>query len=164
VGAPVRLSPSHIIGVVGNIVVFVGTREPAPAMAQDLIRALRDCQSQYPSGIGYLHIADPEEGSEVGRMNDATRRAFIEAIRVAEQPKAALLVVTRKGLMGSIIRGTMSGMVLAARLPMPVKIAGSVDDGLTWLLEMMRKGGATPPLAASVSTLIHSLMATLKQG
>jgi hypothetical protein len=159
----VRLSPSHIIGVVGNIVVFIGTREPAPAMAQDVVRVLRECLSQHPSGIGYLHIADPEEGGEAGRMNDATRRAFIEAIRVAAQPKAALLVVTRKGLLGTIIRGTMSGMVLAARLPMPVKIAGSVDDGLTWLLETMRKGGATPPLAATVSTLIHSMTATLKQ-
>lgn len=93
------------------------------------------------------------------KMTGEERTKMQQIIKRWEHTRiASSTIVLAQGLLGSLHRSILTGMQMVVPPPHPIKVFGSIDDGLRWLTPYIQKSSGadahTDMLIASVNDLI----------
>jgi hypothetical protein len=114
---------------VGSVLVIVTREPPTQPRLDRIIAAFGDLARQHQTGIGFAWIIDP---GDVGkRPTDEVRNALIAAIQRTDlNVKAGFIAILRQGLSGAAIRAVTNTVLLASRQTTPIKLVGSLEEGV----------------------------------
>ncbi|MCX4242588.1 hypothetical protein [Paraliomyxa miuraensis] len=80
---------------------------------------------------------------ETGLLPPADARK--EAEEIARITRDAVMlqaqIVEGRGFVAAALRAVLAGVALAARAPHPIKVFGTLEDGLPWIQQQLRRGG-----------------------
>lgn len=148
------------LATVGNVLVIVFREPPTDARLERIVTGFSTLGAQFPTGIGFAWIIDPHANGL--RPSDKVRDAMVAAMRRNENNvKAGFIAILREGLSGAAIRAVTNGIILASRQTTPVKVVGTIEEGVPWLVTKLRDLGAPPPLEATLRTVASSIRARL---
>jgi hypothetical protein len=145
---------------VGPVFIYRARRAPDLGVIRWLKREFEAHRARHPAGGGVVFYIDPEPGARPG-LDGQVREAFLDAIRKsAAEQKGVLVVFNRPGFLGAGFRALAAGLLLAARIPTPMRISGTLPEGLPWFIDRLRLGGVTVD-AAAISDAVGRLQVSL---
>lgn len=148
------------LATVGNVLVIVFREPPDRPRLDRIHKAFEDIGAAHPTGTGFAWIIDPHASGL--RPSDEVRTAMVDMIRRSEHNvKAGFIAILREGLSGAAIRAVTNGVLLASRQTVPIKIVGTIEAGVPWLIDKLRNAKANPPLEATLRTVASSMRARL---
>jgi hypothetical protein len=139
--------PTHALVLVENVYVFTTNGPPTAVGFAAIKRHLHEATRMHPDGFAYLQVA--AVGAERGAPEEDVRRGFIGILRAPpEGLRASAVLILRSGFAGAAVRMVASGILLAARTALPVKVFSTLDDASAWLIAALE--GTRAPTAAAV--------------
>jgi hypothetical protein len=94
------------------------------------------------------------------KLNAEERQRMTRLMRHGEAERvAAATVILAEGVSGAVQRSLLTGLLLVAPAPHPVKVCGTLEDGLTYLsphLQMLGSRASVPELIATVMPLYEA--------
>jgi hypothetical protein len=101
---------------------------------------------------------------EIQAPPEDLRRAFVEALRDRESNLAAvLMVIEHSGFSGAAVRAVTTGIMLASRTRVPLKVVARAGDGAAWFADLLGDGDAgAPRSAAQLERLVEELRSKLR--
>ena len=111
-------------------------------------RGLRRMHRLYGRRYAGLFIAQLTRN---GVPEEAVRSRFVTILREQEiLPTAGALAMLSSGLIGATGRSVITGVLLAARLPLSVRVFGSLADAVEYLTHEAGREGITLPSRALI--------------
>jgi hypothetical protein len=148
----------HAVASAGPVFVFFSRHPPDLASVRWIALHFRRHRVAFPGGYAVISYNEPDPGARPGMVGDA-RQEFLDSFRAgAADARAVLVVFTRDGFVGAAFRAFLAGMLLALRLPAPVKVVRSLDEGQHWLADLLRRSNTTSD-AAQVRSVIERMRA-----
>ena len=147
-------SPYYVVARWRSAVIVVST---APASNADVLRfgqTLKDARAQGPWACLYVMTSTPG----VPASNEGSRDAITRVMReYAGSAVAAAAVVQYEGFASALLRGLVTGVLLAVRPKTPTRIFADVATGAAWLDEQARAGGLRDLDATEMRAVVAEL-------
>jgi hypothetical protein len=152
--------PLQAVTTLENVLVFASRDPPSPSYIQSILsRRLGEMAATHPRGIAYVQAIHPGDAEATRRgLDSGTREAFLQMVRAhSNSVKAALVVLPVEGFVGAALRATVTGLVIASRTKVPMKVVPHLDDGWAWVASHLRTAGANAPPEAAVKTALERM-------
>jgi hypothetical protein len=125
------------------------------------VRVLERAQREFTGTLrgGKCVMVSLVEATTIRPPDDQTRaliRATID--QIAPHAGAPATVLTSTGFAASVLRGLLSGLMLAQRQPHPAKVFATIDEAATFLAPLRRPAaGAPAETARALAIALHAL-------
>lgn len=129
--------PGLANGAVAGLCVHYNAIPHDMPMAESFERALRRMNHAFGPRYALLFVSHLRRS---GTPESSVRARLLQTMRdSAILPAASALTVLSPGLLGVTGRSVITGLLLAARLSVPVRVFGKVGDSLDWLVRQARE-------------------------
>jgi hypothetical protein len=118
----------------GRVLLHVQARVPEMRDAQALVKALRALRERFPTGVGFMFMAEAVDGQLPPPA--AARAAFSEIVREFDgiPTRAGAIVVMQRGFAGAAIRSVVTGILLASGRSSAMRIFTHDGDAVAFVL------------------------------
>jgi hypothetical protein len=112
-----------------------------------------------PGSVVEMSIIFPSEA----RMEGEERARLVKIIRRWEMARtASSTVILANGLVGAMHRSVMTGLMLIAPPPHPVRVFGTTHDAVVWLAPYIQAACGPEATPAGISAAVDTLCATFR--
>jgi hypothetical protein len=112
-----------------------------------------------PGSVVEMSIIFPSEA----RMGSEERARLVKIIRRWEMARtASATVILANGLVGAMHRSVMTGLMLIAPPPHPVRVFGTTRDAVVWLTPYIQAACGPEAMPASINSAVDALCATFR--
>lgn len=150
---PVTESGFHI-ATHGRVVLVRAIPPPSPDSVQALEAALRRTARQ-EGEAGLLITYDFSRFT--GNLPDSEMRARMSSLIREAGLFGMAVVLDRHGFFGSAVRSVVTGVLMVARPPFPVRVFSDADEACGWLCEQTKR---SPIDAAALRAAVQELAAS----
>ena len=117
----------------GNLAIVIGRQPPDAAHVLNYRACVVELHRQFPRGVGLITIVN-----DTSTPSASGREAMIQMFKdIWPMMTAALFVPNATGFKAAVMRSVMGCFILATRQRDRVRVEGSVNIGMPWLLNKM---------------------------
>lgn len=130
------VSHEHCAATLGGLLILIIKEDPRPSIFEQQRRWHRKLEEVSPQGVAFLAVlqADTPPPTEEARV--VIKRVFREFGKLM---KGGVMVIEGDGFVAATFRSVLSMMVLALRLPYPLKVQRSIGEGCLLVLPAIGK-------------------------
>lgn len=126
--------PDHCCCAFGNVVLIYSLRVPTNSHVERTVGAIAELGRRYPAGLGLLLLLDPSAGAPDEPARRAIRQFYFD---IATFVRAGVQVIEGEGFVAAGKRSVVTLINMGTKLPFPLKVVGSLEQGSSLLLELL---------------------------